>query len=249
MQSLTSGELAKLFHLKKYTIRHYEVQQLIKPAYIDGNGYHMYGEAEVYSMAHILLLKDLGFSLKEIKNSLENGLDHTETFPAVLARVEDEIMRLSALKRKVQNIMELRQSESHRLLAETKETRYYTYISAEYLDEYYNLNLKKLAQCKEYISHIFDEISYAVMENGSNIKVMYETNSSEADQILNEGVYYSKKIYVAQEEELEREIQLFYNELAQMDILFEERLFIHEEAYLSTFYKQSLVYSLEVKAK
>ncbi|MGG4471253.1 MerR family transcriptional regulator [Paenibacillus alvei] len=112
MQHLTSGELAKLLNITKYVVRHYEEQQIIQPAFIDVNGYHMYGEAEVYAMSHILLLKQLGFSLKEIKNIVEKKTDYTEALSSVLVHFENEITRLTKLKGNVQTILELQQTET-----------------------------------------------------------------------------------------------------------------------------------------
>ncbi|MFP7255844.1 MerR family transcriptional regulator [Terribacillus goriensis] len=249
MQFLTSGELVRLLDITKYTLRYYEEQQLIQPAFIDSNGYHMYGEDEVYAMAHVLLLKKIGFSIKDIKSSLENELDQTKTLTSVLSRIEDEMEQLNNAKNKVQTILGLQQKVSNGLIAETKEIRSFTYLPDEFLDEAYNLNLKKLAKRKDDSLTILDEISYIITENGAKIKVMFGSTDEEAEHIMPSGTYFSKKINIEQEEELEQEIQCFYDDLARLDTKYEDRLFIHEEAYLSAFYTKSMIYSLEVKAK
>lgn len=249
MQFLTSGELARLLDITKYTIRHYEEQQLIQPAFIDSNGYHMYGEDEVYAMAHVLLLKKIGFSIKDIKSSLENESDQTKTLTYVLSRIEDKMEQLNNAKNKVQTILGLQQKVSNGLIAEVKEKRSFTYLPDEFLDEAYNLNLKKLAKRKDDSLTILDEISYVITENGEKVKVMFKSTTEEAEHNMPSGTYYSKKVNIEQEDELEREIQFFYDDLARLNVLYEDSLFIHEEAYLSAFYTNSMVYSLEVKTK
>lgn len=153
-------------------LRHYEDQQLVQPAFIDVNGYHMYGEAEVYALSHILLLKEIGFSLKEIKNILEKKMDYTAALSTILINVESEIKRLTKIKGNVQTILKLQQSETFKLVKESKATRYFNYLQDEFIDEAYNLDMKKLAKRKNGNGKILEEISYVILEKESNVKVM-----------------------------------------------------------------------------
>ncbi|KAB7672177.1 MerR family transcriptional regulator [Bacillus sp. B1-b2] len=249
MSYLTSGELAKLLKVSKYLLRHYEDQQLIQPAFIDINGYHMYGEKEVYTMAHLLLLKELGFSLKEMKSILLQKMDYSQALSHALQNVEKEMQRLTNLKSNIHSILKLQQKETYQITKENRETRYFTYLQDEYVDEAYNLDLKKLAKWKNDSLNIAEELSYAVLEDGGIVKVMYDSLTLEnANHIFSAGLYYCKKIHVEQESDLEYEIQTFYEELAQMGASYENEVLIREEAQLSTFYLNAMVYSIEVKA-
>lgn len=63
------GELASNCNTTLKTIRYYEEKGLIKHTKIDkDNGYHYYNFEALVSLQNILKLRDLGFSLKEIKN-------------------------------------------------------------------------------------------------------------------------------------------------------------------------------------
>ncbi|MFP7495265.1 MerR family transcriptional regulator [Terribacillus saccharophilus] len=249
MQYLTSGELAGLLDITKYTLRHYEDQQLIQPAFIDENGYHMYGEAEVYTMAHILLLKEIGFSLKDIRASMNSEADYTKSLTSVLLKVESEIKRLSTLKGKMQAMIELQQAETSKLSKEIRDDRYFTFLPESLLDETYNLNLKMLAKDKNDSMKVLDELAYAIPDSGQNIRAMCKSDSSEADYIMPGGMYYQKKVVIEQEDELYQEIEDFYEDLAQEDAAYDGDLLIREEVYLSVFQTKSMVYCLEVKAK
>lgn len=62
------GELVKKSELSKETIRHYEDIGLIRGIKTRSNGYKNYPERLVEDLKLIVLAKDLGFTLKEIKS-------------------------------------------------------------------------------------------------------------------------------------------------------------------------------------
>ena len=85
------GEFAKIFNLSLKTIRLYEEKGLIKPTYIDNyTGYRYYDESNIDEMTKILILKELGLSLKEIKNFSLDNLDIKEK----IKKYEDEIYNI-----------------------------------------------------------------------------------------------------------------------------------------------------------
>ena len=63
------GELANLTNTSIQTIRYYESEGLIKPIEVDKwTNYRYYNQSSIERLCEIKYLKDLGFSLKEIKN-------------------------------------------------------------------------------------------------------------------------------------------------------------------------------------
>ena len=64
---LTVSQAAKLGGVGAETVRFYERQGLLKEPERSGSGYRLYTEADVRRLAFIRRAKDLGFSLKEIK--------------------------------------------------------------------------------------------------------------------------------------------------------------------------------------
>ena len=66
---LKIGEFAKMFDITIKTVRYYEKVGLLVPAYVDiYTGYRYFDKENIDRMYEILALKDLGFSLEEIKN-------------------------------------------------------------------------------------------------------------------------------------------------------------------------------------
>lgn len=62
------GDFANLFNVSVKTIRYYESMGLLVPKYVDiYTGYRYYDEDNIYTMQDIISLKNMGFSLEEIK--------------------------------------------------------------------------------------------------------------------------------------------------------------------------------------
>ena len=79
----TSGEFAAKAHITKKTLRYYNEHGFLTPSYIDEeNGYKYYTNKDFERLQRILLLKYLGFSLEDIKNTepiIETSPDTTQS--------------------------------------------------------------------------------------------------------------------------------------------------------------------------
>lgn len=67
MPEYTINELALLAGVSTRTLRYYDQINLLKPAFVNPSGYRIYGSAEVDLLHTILLYKELGFELNQIK--------------------------------------------------------------------------------------------------------------------------------------------------------------------------------------
>lgn len=66
------GEFSKLVNVPVKTLRYYDEINLFKPQEIDlFSGYRYYSEKQIDDLEVILNLKEVGFSLEEIKKILE----------------------------------------------------------------------------------------------------------------------------------------------------------------------------------
>ncbi len=68
----TIGEAAKKLQVSTRTLRFYEEKDLVKPAYTEENGYRFYEKDQIRQLKLILFLKELGFSLKQIKMLIQD---------------------------------------------------------------------------------------------------------------------------------------------------------------------------------
>jgi predicted transcriptional regulator YdeE len=72
---LKVGDFSKLAHVTVKALRHYDEIGLLKPVWIDRfSGYRYYALSQLPRLNRILALKDLGFSLAEIRDLLEEEL-------------------------------------------------------------------------------------------------------------------------------------------------------------------------------
>ena len=93
------GEFAKLFDVTVKTVRYYEEVGLLMPAYVDiYTGYRYFNEENIDRMNEILSLKDLGFSLDEIKKFSDEEIKN---------KIKDYKEKIKDLKRKLTTLKEL----------------------------------------------------------------------------------------------------------------------------------------------
>lgn len=69
-KKLIRNEVIKIFNTTRDTIRHYEEKGLISPT-VNQSNYHLYDYKEVNKLSQIFFLKELNFSLAEIKKIME----------------------------------------------------------------------------------------------------------------------------------------------------------------------------------
>ena len=80
-------EFAELTEVSVRTLHYYDEIGLLKPDKVDEeNGYRYYGEPAFEKMLEILFFRELGFSLKHIKEILlsgfTNSMNRSTTFPS-----------------------------------------------------------------------------------------------------------------------------------------------------------------------
>jgi len=69
----TVQKLAKISGVSVRTLHFYDEIGLLKPAYIEANGYRYYEEKQLLLLQQILFFRELGFELKQIQNILGKG--------------------------------------------------------------------------------------------------------------------------------------------------------------------------------
>jgi DNA-binding transcriptional MerR regulator len=73
----TIGTFARLANVSVRTLRHYEEIDLLKPDAVDGaTGYRSYRAQQIPRLHRIVVLRDLGLSLAEIRRTLDAELTH-----------------------------------------------------------------------------------------------------------------------------------------------------------------------------
>lgn len=109
---LTTGEFATLCKTTKETLFHYDRENLLKPRFVSENGYRRYGVEQFFDFDIIVMLKETGSSLKEIKTYMEQA--HGGDF---LRLLEEKLRIVRAEKNKLAQ----REAMLRDMTAETRE--------------------------------------------------------------------------------------------------------------------------------
>lgn len=95
------GMFASMGHVTIKTLRYYDEQNLLKPAFVDEeNGYRYYEASQIAQLHRILALKGMGFSTSDISEILNQTDD-----ASMLVRKKQEILReIAALTAKLAQV-------------------------------------------------------------------------------------------------------------------------------------------------
>lgn len=96
---MSIGELATRFGLAPHVLRHWESMGLLTPSRVPG-GQRRYGDADLARVAMILMGKEAGLGLRELRNLLStpNPMDHSELLRHHVAVLDRRITQAQAAK-------------------------------------------------------------------------------------------------------------------------------------------------------
>lgn len=103
-ETLTIGQVAKRSGIGIETVRFYERQGLIKDPPRSGSGYRMYPEETIARIQFTRRAKDLGFSLKEIKELLSLSVSPGTTCQDIKNRAEAKLTDIEIKIRTLQRM-------------------------------------------------------------------------------------------------------------------------------------------------
>ena len=99
-----STEVTKRASITKKTLRHYDKIGILKPI-IDDNGYWYYKEKDLTTLQLIQTLQVMGFTLKEIKQSMESKfVDLREQILNKRNYIKEQMMQLDLASRLIDKI-------------------------------------------------------------------------------------------------------------------------------------------------
>lgn len=102
----SAGELAKYQGISKQTLLYYDKIGLFRPSYTDPeNGYRYYSAEQLDYLDTIIIMKKIGFSLKEIKQNMKNYTtkNSIKSFQHQLLVIEEKIKELSLIHNRLEH--------------------------------------------------------------------------------------------------------------------------------------------------
>lgn len=94
---ITAGEFAKLAHTTKRTVLWYDKKGIICPYFVNADGYRYYQPRQIIDFQAVLLLRQFGFTLQEIKDNLNNGQSLSGLFNRKQKEIVDHINSMKLL--------------------------------------------------------------------------------------------------------------------------------------------------------
>lgn len=100
---LTISEVSKLLETSIHTIRYYEKEGLIMPTNRTSGGYRLYDMEALDRLETVILLRECGIGLKDIRDLLHDYTEekYTQILDTSYSMVSDEIKKLKAIKKKL----------------------------------------------------------------------------------------------------------------------------------------------------
>ncbi|MCU0515102.1 MAG: helix-turn-helix domain-containing protein, partial [Anaerolineae bacterium] len=99
------GEFATLARVSTRLLRYYDEIGLLSPDYTDrGNGYRYYSAAQLVQLNRILVLKDLGLSLEQIRQLLQADVSIDEMQGMLLLKKAELEQQLRAEQQRIRQI-------------------------------------------------------------------------------------------------------------------------------------------------
>ncbi len=179
---ITTGELAKLMGITKETLFHYDEIGLFQPAVVTENGYRYYEVGQMELLDAILLLKELGMPLKNIRELLGSRSPEKilEVFAEREQKIQEEIAKLENMerwishrKKRIQTGLHIRTDE---ILVQHFPERYYLYSSVE--SEWEEDRYKKL-----------NELITRFLESNPGFKSDYEVAYIQHGKDVEQGIH------------------------------------------------------------
>lgn len=143
---LTTGEFANLANTSKRTVQFYDRSNILNPHKVNAKGYRFYKPHQIIDMQVILLMKTLGLSLKEIKQSLKKQNFKT-LFEKRKDSVQEEIDYLTHTLKKLEHYYKNLADNSTLVKPEIKRVEDIEYYFTEKIGSYAQIG----CYCTEFI--------------------------------------------------------------------------------------------------
>lgn len=101
MKTFTTGEVANLCNISVRTVQYYDREGIVKPSEISEGGRRIYTESDLSQFQLACLYKNLGFSLKEIKEILHSNEEYTMILNMIdhqMKKIGDQVIEMTKLK-------------------------------------------------------------------------------------------------------------------------------------------------------
>ena len=173
---MTTGEFAKLMGVSKHTLFHYDDIKLFCPEIVADNEYRYYSFNQMETFNIILLLKELGMSLNDIKEFLNHRSSQKflDIFEIKEQQIRQDINRLENQRKWIQQrkkkLIAAQNQDFSDITIQSLPERYYLYRKVQD-----SSHITFLTQINELI------IEYEALKTGNDYDIAYIQHSNHLD--------------------------------------------------------------------
>lgn len=247
---LKISEMAQLMGISTHQIRYFEKKGILEPALFSENGYRLYDLDQIYELVHILFLRALDISVKQIK-VLKNHQDKNHYLDVLRQKKEAillEIKKLQNLENSIHQTIEIiqRPKENQKNLDyeffKKRPLKVLSIFSKEYeltAKDIYQFHQKNPQYDLLNMIHMYDETKLYVC--------VQDTNAS--DYLLKSGKYVTDILEVKSLESSKKKVNAYFNKIKKAKILTEGPLLIQEMYQTSNLDDDSMALKIMMKVK
>ena len=253
---LTIKEAAKLLGISPDTIRYYEKMGLYTSEKDENNKYRYFGFDDIFSLSNIILLKDCGIPLKEIRSLIGNYSTekYRETLLESTSNIEKQIKELKEKQSKIKKNLELLNLKDNEFKIKEYSNQNIKHVASIDFERIYKVRdfyeiLNKLGK----YNIITDEFIYKIKEYEVDA---YVYTKDKSDDKLQRGKYleYTIKINTIKDEDeaiemVEQHIDKLYSYADNNNLYVEDTVYFTESVYTEMIVKDGLIGTFFVKIK
>lgn len=244
MQTYSISQVAKIFKITKYTIRHYIDEHLLEPLKDEVNGYYVFSEEDLYRLYQVITFRKIGYSISSIKELLVQN-DLVNVFEIAENKIQNKIDELVKIKSSIQEVIQAQKKTNlNEIYFCEKSERFLKRIPESFLEEG-EVNLFT-ASNSGFVQ--LENINYLIDTEG-NYATYSRAQFDDYDCKLYSGTYACKDILVANEQSLEKQIEVFKSDhLIQTSLASgNSSIFCYENILKSLAYSEETVFTIEAK--
>lgn len=255
---LTIGELAQLMGTSTHQLRYFEEKGVLLPERISAGGYRQYGMEEVYTLGHILYLREFDIPVSGIKDCFEHYSeeDYKQLFMKKTEEMDREIERLTALKNYTTAMLTQIEADSKAvgdMTIATKPERYLKTICITTEEQIFSVRALYTAYKDIETPHKKDQIIYAL---GNQLFQCYEVDASVEENLqtnslmtIPPGDYLTHNIDVSEDHHWDEALERMIDYAETKGLILEERCLFKEKSMVSIIKKDAMYCSIEIAIK
>ena len=244
------SQLASLMGISTHQIRYFEEKGIFDPAFIEKNGYRMYGINEIYELLHILFFRELDISVKDISTlkKTDTKVDYLSVLTEKKDDIETQIKKLIDLKKSIENTINvLDEAKENNEIIRYIELKDLKFKILKCYDHHHYLNAKDIFDISK-ANHDFDLLNIIQVYDETKYYVCIE-DEQYFDYVLSRGLYVYKIESVESNQEAEKKVAQFFKLLSKKSIETEGPLLIQDLHQASITNNHSVSIKMMMKVK